>query len=327
MSKKLSVILILIVMFLWGSLYPVLKVGNNVYHVQGVASSLLFAGIRFSISGAGLLIFAFITRKKATLLTIKESGVQVVMVGVFAIILHYGFLYVGLQTAQPTMTSILKQVGSLFFVCFSWMFFKDEKFSIKKLVGVLLGFVGVAVTSVSDSGFSFKIGDLLTVFASFFLVFSDIISKKIAPKSDPVAVTAGSQFIGGVVLLVAGFVMGGKVYIGFNLDLWVIIYICFASVFSYTLWYTIMRKGNLSNLLIIRFSVPIFSSILSCLLLRENIFQWQYAVSFVLICLGIYISNLKSKKKTEKAEIESAEIAQTKVEQTEIESAEIKQAK
>ncbi|MBE5731980.1 MAG: DMT family transporter [Clostridiales bacterium] len=307
MGKVKTVLSVLVVMFLWGSLYPLIKLGYKAYQIKTVADTLLFAGIRFAISGGVLCVFALITRRKS-FQTLKPNLLPIGLIGLFSIIMHYGFLYVGLQFTDSSKTSILKQVGALFFVCFSWLFFKDDKFNWKKLVGVLLGFTGVVATSFSSTGFlAFKIGDAMTIVASFCLVFGDIVSKKIAPSSDPMIVTSFSQLFGGVVLLVAGLVMGGKVTIGFNIDLWIIAYICFASIFSYTLWYSILRKGNLSKLFIIKFSVPIFSCIMGWLLLGEDILKWQYPIAFLLICAGIFISNLKNKKKSEPIQQEKTE--------------------
>ena len=305
MKKLKTVLSVLFVMFLWGSLYPLIKMGYKAYQIKTIADTLLFAGLRFSISGGALCVFSLITRRKS-FATLKPNLLPIALIGLFSIVMHYGFLYVGLQFTDSSKTSILKQVGALFFVCFSWLFFKNDKFTWQKLVGVVLGFVGVASLNFSADGFlSFKLGDFMTIIASFCLVFGDVVSKKIAPSSDPIIVTAFSQLAGGVVLLVVGLCMGGKVAIGFNLDLWIIIYICFASIFSYTLWYSILRKGNLSNLFIIKFTVPVFSCIIGWLLLGENILKWQYPVAFLLICLGIFISNLKSKKKSEREQLET----------------------
>lgn len=38
---------------------------------------------------------------------------------------------------------MLKQLGTLLYVSLAFLFFKDEKFSWYKIIGVLLGFIGI----------------------------------------------------------------------------------------------------------------------------------------------------------------------------------------
>ena len=52
-----STLLALLVMFFWGSLFPMIKIGYNAFGVDtsNVASILLFAGLRFLLCGAVLI--------------------------------------------------------------------------------------------------------------------------------------------------------------------------------------------------------------------------------------------------------------------------------
>ena len=58
------------------------------------------------------------------------------------------------------------------------MFFKEDKLTVKKLIGVLMGFVGIIAINANAGGISFNIGDALIIAASFCNVFSNVISKK-----------------------------------------------------------------------------------------------------------------------------------------------------
>ena len=51
--------------------------------------------------------------------------------GFIAISLHYGFTYSALKLTDSSKTAILKQIGVLFYVCFSSMFFKDDRITEK----------------------------------------------------------------------------------------------------------------------------------------------------------------------------------------------------
>ena len=280
----------LLVMVLWGALFPLVKLGFRTYSVITTGDILLFAGIRFTVCGLLISGWTF-ARKRSALIQARQSVASVLLVGLFAIILHYSFTYLGLSITEGSKTAILKQLGALFYVCFSTLFVKEDRLTAPKLVGVLLGFAGIVVINADSGGVHINVGDLLIIAASFCTVFSNVIGKKLFRTVDPIATTGLSQLFGGVVLLVVGVVLRGSVDMGHSL--WIMICICAASVISYCLWYGTVKQGELSKLFIIKFAEPVFAAVFGTVLLGENIWKWQYLAAFALITAGISVSNRK----------------------------------
>ena len=290
MSKNKYILYTLLVMLLWGTLFPVVKLGYSVYNILTTGDILFFAGIRFTICGLVISMYAFITDKHSFKNAVL-SIIPILLSGLFAIILHYSFTYSALKLTDSSKTAILKQVGVLFYVCFSFVFFKEDKLNLKKLIGVSLGFVGIIAINTNLSGISFNLGDVFIIAASFCTVFSNIISKKIFNTVNPITSTGISQFFGGLVLLIIGKLMGGSMSFALNQSAFIFVYICIASIFSYTIWYVVVKNGELSKLFIIKFAEPVFACIFGAILLNENIFNIQYILAFLLIATGIYISH------------------------------------
>ena len=280
----------LLVMVLWGALFPLVKLGFRTYSVITTGDILLFAGIRFTVCGLLISGWTF-ARKRSALIQARQSVASVLLVGLFAIILHYSFTYLGLSITEGSKTAILKQLGALFYVCFSALFVKEDRLTAPKLVGVLLGFAGIVVINADSGGVHINVGDLLIIAASFCTVFSNVIGKKLFRTVDPIAATGLSQLFGGAVLLVVGVVLRGSVDMGHSL--WIMICICAASVISYCLWYGTVKQGELSKLFIIKFAEPVFAAVFGTVLLGENIWKWQYLAAFALITAGISVSNRK----------------------------------
>lgn len=299
MSKKKSLCLALLVMLLWGTLYPMVKLSFATYQVKTTADILLFAGIRFVICGAVICILAAMKDRKSYV-TAGRSLRPILMSGLFAIILHYGFSYVGLEMTASSKTALIKQLGVLFYVCFSFLFIKEDKPTLRKTVAALLGFAGIIALNITSEGFSLSIGDALILCASFCTVFSNVISKKVFASVSPITATGISQLFGGVVLLLIGMAMGGKVRFSLDASALIMGYICAASVVSYCIWFSVLKNGELSKLFIIKFAEPAFTCIFGALILQENIWKWQYLIAFVLICMGIWLSNSKFLCKKEK---------------------------
>ena len=60
MNKGKSVFWALLVMLLWGSLFPMVKLGYSAYSIESTADILLFAGVRFTICGIAVCLYSFI---------------------------------------------------------------------------------------------------------------------------------------------------------------------------------------------------------------------------------------------------------------------------
>lgn len=292
MSKNKTIWLALLTMLLWGSLFPMVKLGFAAYAVDSTADILLFAGVRFAICGGAICMFPAI-KDNASYRPVKDSLVPTLLSGVFGIVLHYGFTYLGLELTDSSKTALIKQVGALFYVCFSFLFIKEDKPSIQKIVASVVGFLGIIVLNISTDGFSFSIGNLLILCASFCTVFSNVVSKKVFQTVSTITATGVSQLFGGVVLLIAGVAMGGSVQFTWGASLWIMGYICVASIVSYCIWFGIVKNGELSKLFIIKFAEPVFACIFGALILDENIWKLQYLIAFVLISGSIWFSNTK----------------------------------
>ena len=174
-------------------------------------------------------------------------------------------------------------MGALIYVCFAFLFFKTEKFSILKIVGEIIGFCGIVAINYNPNGITFAIGDILIIGASICTVIANVISKKSVQGSSPYWITGISQFFGGIVLFVAAAIMGAD-FLTFNLNAtWIFAYICIASISSYTLWYYVLKNNSLSKTTAANYmsSAEIYpvlqganliaSSILAQILLKEKI--------------------------------------------------------
>lgn len=297
MKKSKTIFLSLIVMALWGSLFPCVKLGYSYAGIDSgsVADILMFAAVRFAVCGGLVTLFCLSRRKAIGTPSIKSVG-NILLIGLFAIVLHYACTYIGLSTTDSSKTALLKQSAALIYVCFSFLFFKDEKFSIYKIIGAIVGFCGIIAINFSKSSLSFSFGDLLILCASICTVIQNVISRRSSQKCSALWITGVSQLFGGGVLLIAALSFGGTIpQINVKL-IAVFAYICTASIIAYTLWYYILRTSELSKLFIIKFAEPLFACVFGAIILGENIFKWQYLIAFVFISAGIMIGHYREGK-------------------------------
>ncbi len=296
LSGSKTILLSLVVMALWGSLFPCIKIGYSAFAIHGtdIPNILMFAGTRFTLCGIVICAIALCKKDRIKEPKVKSIG-AILLIGLFSIILHYSFTYIGLSSTDSAKTALIKQLGSLLYVCFAFLFFKNETFSVCKIVGAVVGFLGIITINFNPDGISFSLGDLLIIGASVCTVIANIISKKTLTNNSTLWVTGISQLSGGIVLTLAAFIMGADM-LSFNWKSFAVFaYICTASMVAYVLWNYILKTSALSNMFIIKFAEPLFACLFGAILLGENIFKWQYLMAFLLISTGIVLGNKKEK--------------------------------
>lgn len=286
----------LLVMLLWGLLFPLVKLGYRVYGAESTGDILTFAGLRFTVCGAVICGGCFV-KKRAQLAAARRVMPQILLSGLFAVILHYGFTYIGLKLTDSSKTAILKQVGVLFYICFSWLFIADDRVTLRKIAGAAAGFLGIAAANLSQSGISWHIGDVLIIAASFCTVISNVISKRLFAAADPICATGISQLFGGAALTAVGVMLGGSIHAADGVfPILLFVGICAASTVSYCLWFVTVKRGSLSKLFIFKFAEPAFAGIFGALLLGEDVLSVRYLLCFLLICGGICISSVEKRR-------------------------------
>lgn len=295
--KNKTILPALLVMMLWGILFPAVKLGYAHLGLVTTGDIIVFAGARFFVCGGVILLYCLFTNKQA-FRSVKGQILPLLLSGFFAVILHYSFSYVGISLTDGSKSAILKQSGSIFYMCFATFFFPEDRMTPRKLAGLLLGISGILAINTTASGITFHPGDILLLISSLCMMASNIVIKKAMRYTEPIVSTGISQFFGGSVLLAVGSAIGGepaKLIPQSSTAALILAVILTASVFSYCLWYSVIKKESLSKLFIIKFAEPLFATLFSWLLLGENIFRLNYLLAFLLISAGIVVANTRKK--------------------------------
>ncbi len=296
-NKITAVILAMIVSILWGTLFPTIKIGYRAFGIDNtrVASILLFAGMRFLISGI-ILVSADSIKKKRLCLPDKGQFLSVFIVSMLTVVVHYALTYTGLSLAESSKSSVLKQIAFLVVPGIAFLFRKEDHFSLRKVFAAVLGFAAVIAVNLEDTSFVIGVGEILIILASFSSMFGQMISKNVYDKHDPAYIVAHSQLFGGIVLVAAGVLFGGRIGTVTPQSIAVLGYICFASITANLLWNTLIKYNDMSKLAVLKSMDPLFASLFSALLLGENVWKPTYLLAVACIVLAIAVSNYKRKE-------------------------------
>lgn len=175
--------------------------------------------------------------------------------------------------------------------------FKNDRLTLMKIIGCILGFGGIIAinfggTVSTDTWF----GDMMILFSTISAAAGNIIAKKVTTGRDPFPVTAFQLLTGGFILLVSGICCGGS--IGFiNVEsVSVLLWLAFVSAAAFSLWTALLKFHDASRISVFNLLVPVFGTVLSGLMLGENVFRIETLISLILISLGIAFVNMNLKK-------------------------------
>ena len=288
---------------LWGSAIPVIKTGYRLMEVDAAdtASQIVFAGVRFTLAGLLVLIFASIREKKVLIpdRTILKYAVPVCLAQTVG---QYFFFYIGVAHTSGVKGGIITGLGNFIAILMACLIVRNERMTGRKMAGCVLGFAGVVVINLM--GKSLDMGFTLTgegfilisqVAYGISTILINIYSKKVSP-----VVLSGTQFtMGGVVLILIGIGMGGHFGNITAVGVVIIFYLAMVSAVAYTLWSVLLAWNDVSKVAIFGFVNPLCSVILSALILGEvkQAFNTGSLVALLLVCAGIYIVNCKAKQK------------------------------
>ena len=284
----------LVATFLWGSAFPTVKIGYSTFQidVENVYSILLFAGVRFTLAGLiTLIVSIFITKKPPLINSYGFRGV--LFLGVVQTSIQYAFFYISLSNTSGINGSIISGSTGFISVALAAIYYKKDGITLGKVLGCIMGFIGVIILNLGKGNISLNFalnGELFMLMASLFSAFGGLISKELTTKMNSFVVTGYQLFIGGIFLILIGYI-GGGIMIPKNIDsIYLLIYLSLISCVAFGLWTTLLKFHPLSKIGIFQTLVPIFGSILSVIFLGED-FKFSAIISLALIIGGIFVLN------------------------------------
>ena len=290
---------------LWGSAIPVIKTGYRLMEVDAAdtASQIVFAGVRFTLAGLLVLIFASIREKKVLIpdRTILKYAVPVCLAQTVG---QYFFFYIGVAHTSGVKGGIITGLGNFIAILMSCLIVRNERMTGRKMAGCVLGFAGVVVINLMgkslDMGFTLTGEGFILISQVAYRISTiliNIYSKKVSP-----VVLSGTQFtMGGIVLTLIGVGMGGHLGNVTAVGVVSIFYLAMVSAVAYTLWSVLLAWNDVSKVAIFGFVNPLCSVILSALILGEvkQAFNTGSLAALLLVCAGIYIVNCRGTNKKE----------------------------
>lgn len=303
-TKKINIIIIAIICnALWGSAFPMIKIGYRMFEIpsDAVSVQILFAGIRFILAGVLTIAIGSVLNKK--FLQVKKENIpSTIGLSLLQTVIQYVFFYIGLANTTGVKASIIEAINVFVALLISSFIFKFEPMSKKKILGCVIGFVGVVIINLGSGGMGggFHLtGEGFIILSTISYGFSSVVIKYLSKREMPIALSGYQFLIGGAIMTVAGFALGGRINVSVEAvgvtGILLLIYLALISAVAYSLWGTLLKYNPVSQVAVYGFFNPVFGVLISAAVLGESgeAFGVKGIIALILVCIGIYVTNKK----------------------------------
>jgi drug/metabolite transporter (DMT)-like permease len=250
---------------------------------------LLLLTVRFLIAGLLVLAGTALTGRPWTLS--RREVALFAMLGVANQALYLGLGYVGLRDISAGLSTLIASSNPIVIAVFAVMLL-GEQMTWRKVVGLLLGFVGVAFIvshrlSIGTDGLQ---GILFTIAALLSLVGGTLLFKLFAPK-DGFWIGNGIQSLSAGVALLPfslAFESAGDIIPTWRLLASMIYLTLVVSIFAYLLWFQILKVSGATAASSYHFLMPPLGMLFGWLLIGEHVAAWDM-LGIIPVVLGIYL--------------------------------------
>ena len=278
---------------LWGWAYPLIKLGFGEFRITPdmTGSKMLFAGIRFCVSGLIILTVARATHRRFSL-SGRRDWWYVLLFSLLNTTFHYAFFYFGLSHSDGARAAILNSMGVFTVVILACVFFKSDRMTVRKAIGCVVGFLGILALNLGgkDSGQFTWLGDGMIILNALCSAFASLMTRGLGRRVDVFVGTGYSLAIGGGPLILPAILMGGWLPNATVAGVLILLMLIGISTIGFTLYNKLLTCNPVGKVAIFNSLIPVIGAVSSCICLAEP-FYWKYVLAGALAAGGIFIIN------------------------------------
>lgn len=208
-------------------------------------------------------------------------------------VVPFGLIVWGQQTIASGLASILNATTPLFTVVIAGLLLSDERMSPLKLIGVIIGFIGVTVMIGLDalSGLASQVWAQIAILgAALSYAFAGVYGRRFKRLGvDPIVTAAGQVTASTIVLMPAALLVDRPWALAMpSGTTWaaMVALAVLSTALAYILYFQVLQRAGATNLLLVTFLIPISAILLGSLLLGERL-TWVHVLGMTLIGLGL----------------------------------------
>lgn len=249
--------------------------------------------VAFRVGGAAVALWLWICLRRLPLPRDPAMLWRFAVMGLLNNVIPFSLIVWGQKHVDSGLAAILNAATAIFTVLVVTLVFADERLTLRKAAGVMLGFAGVAVATGPSTLTAFNpasLGQIAILGASLAYAFAATFARVAVRGLRPEVSAAGMLTAAAIVMIPAALVVEGVPGLDYRPATWAALaYLALiASALAYLLYYTVLRLAGAGNLGLVTLLIPPFAVALGALVYDEALAPSAWA-GFGLLAVGLLI--------------------------------------
>ena len=290
MSTRLDWLLFVLLGFLWGSSYLFIKIG-----VDAGLEPFTLVTLRLLIGALVLGTVVAVARER--LPREGRTYLNLLVLGVLSVALPFFLITWAEQSVDSALAAILTAPVPLFVILIAAVFLKDERITANRIVGLIIGLVGVAVLvgfDPADIASGTLVAEIALVGAAASYAAGAIYAKRtmhgLRPMIPAFFQVAFALVISGTLALM--FERPTELPFTFEAAFAVVWLGVFGSGLAYLLFFRLLDRWGATRTAMVAYLLPVFGIILGAVVLSEAV-DARLIIGTGLVIAGIALVNSK----------------------------------
>ena len=297
----MSLLLLLILGTIWGASYLFIKV-----IVAEVPAFTLVAG---RLTLAAIIMWGILRARGLSLPRSRRMWRAYAVLGVLGAAVPYSLISWGEQYISSGLASLLQATTPIFTVILAHFLTDDERITMAKIIGVVIGFVGVGILMLPDPSLRLGsvqatglraglrqgsqadlLGQLAIVGSSLCYALTAIYIRSRLQGQPPLVSATGQLMMGMVYMLPISLLIDRPFDLSPSLPVlasWMMLTLL-GTVVAYVIYFTLFERTSATFVTMVTYIIPVNSLLLGALVLNEPL-NVTVLGSLVLILLGVLL--------------------------------------
>lgn len=276
--------LVLLALLWGGSFLAIREALDEIGFLSSVAHRVLWASIMLWVLVA--------VRRLAVPRSLRAWGAFFVM-GCLNNVIPFSLMAWGQLSIESGLTAILNSASAVWAVLVAALFFADERLTVRRVIGVLIGFLGVSIAIGLQNLASLELrslAQLAVIGGTISYAFAGCWARAQLPEQSPLVAATGMLTCSTLVMLPLSWAVEGPLEFGLSLSTWAAIayYALAATALAYILYYRILAAAGAGNLLLVTLMIPPIAILLGSWARDEALASGAY-LGFGLLGAGLLV--------------------------------------
>ncbi|HEV8033356.1 DMT family transporter [Yoonia sp.] len=242
---------------------------------------------------AMLILWAYVLIRRLPLPADRRVWGAFLVMGLLNNAIPFSLMAWGQLHIETGLTSILNAATAIFGVMAAALFLADERLTVRKAMGVGIGFLGVSTAIGLNAFKEFDIrslGQLAVIGGTISYALAAVWARKTLGHLKPQVAAAGMLTGASLITLPAAWVIEGPISLSLQPQTWAAItyYAVAATAIAYILYYRVLALAGSGNAMLVTLLVAPVAIVLGAIVLGEALPMRAY-IGFAILALGLLI--------------------------------------